>query len=144
MEAKNILISGTAATSVMTAFSYLLSEGGKKNYREPELLASLLANRWPAHQKRHALPAGIAVHYALGVLWAMAHALALEKIPLKPKPGAALLLGSFSGITGVIIWRMLFKSNPQPPKIDYQAFYLHMFFAQLIFTSTVLMFLKNR
>ena len=144
MNAKTILLTGTVATSIMTSFSYLLSGKEKKNYREPELLASLLEKGWPDLQRKQGLPAGWATHYALGIIWAIAHELILEKTPLKPGPPSALLLGAFGGLTGIIIWGMLFKSNPQPPKIDYRSFYRQLVLAQLIFSTTVVILHKNK
>jgi hypothetical protein len=144
MNAKGILFSATAATSFMTAFSYLLSESQKKNYREPELLATLLENRWPDLQRQQALPASWATHYALGIIWAIAHELILENTPLKPNTSSSLLLGAFGGLTGIVIWGMLFKSNPQPPKIHYRSFYRQLVLAQLIFSATVVILHKDK
>jgi hypothetical protein len=144
MNANRILLTGTAATSIMTAFSYLLSGKENKNYREPELLTFLLENRWPDLQRKQAFPAGWATHYALGIIWAIAHELILENTPLKPNTSSALLLGAFGGLTGIVIWGMLFKSNPQPPKIHYRSFYRQLVLAQLIFSTTVVILHKDK
>jgi hypothetical protein len=45
MGIKTVIFSGIAASSMMTAFSFLVSEGKYKNYKEPVLLASIIKER---------------------------------------------------------------------------------------------------
>ena len=143
MDSTRTVLSSIAATSAMTAFSYLMTDGRLKDYREPELLASFLEIQWPHLPKSASNPAGWASHYAFGLAWALVHKIVLDKSHIKRNAQTGLLFGSFGGLTAVIIWKLLFKLNPKPPRIDYQSFYTHLVVAQIIFTSTLLLLHKE-
>ncbi|HEY0067349.1 MAG TPA: hypothetical protein VGB46_08300 [Flavisolibacter sp.] len=69
----NTVTRGLAATSLMTLFSYLVSEYRRKNFREPELLGDMVQ---PAVEKKElAQPAGWGIHYGFGLTWALVHRL---------------------------------------------------------------------
>jgi hypothetical protein len=139
MDLTKALFSGIAATSVMTAFSYMISGGKLKNHKEPELLASMVENAWPYIPKSTSRPAGWAAHYAFGLAWALVHEMVLDKTSVKRNARTGLLFGSLGGLTGVIIWELLFRANPKRPNIDYRSFYTHLLVAQIIFSTTFLL-----
>ena len=139
MDSIKTLLSSIAATSAMTAFSYTMTDGNLKNYKEPELLATLLENAWPHLPRSASNPAGWAAHYAFGLAWALVHEMVLDKTRIKRNVRTGLFFGYFGGLTAVIIWKLLFKINPRPPHIDYRSFYSHLVVAQIIFSTTVLL-----
>src|SRR5205085_8074162 len=99
------------------------------------LLAALLKDH--LREKEWALPLGWLTHYSMGICWAALFHLLFEKEHWKPGLKNGLLLGSFSGLTGIIIWRLAFKNKPRMQSIDYKRFYRHLFLAHLVYSLTV-------
>jgi hypothetical protein len=135
MNPKKIVLPGLTATSLMTLFSYAVSEYKAKNFKEPQLLAGLLKDALPA--KELALLAGWATHYSMGITWASVFQFLFERTTTKPNFKNGLLLGGLSGLTAIVIWRLAFKIHPDPPRTHYKRFYAHLFLAHLVYSSAV-------
>jgi hypothetical protein len=135
MKADRILISGLTATTLMTLFSYIVSNSKRRNFKEPELLAGLLKEVVP--QQELALPAGWGTHYSMGICWASVFDLLFEKAGVERDLKNAVILGGFSGLTGMVIWGLAFKMHPNPPITDYKRFYGHLLLAHIVYTLTV-------
>ena len=135
MKAYKILISGLTGTSLMTIFSYVASKALKKNFKEPVLLAGLIEDA--VAKKKTALPYGWTVHYTMGVTWATVFEFVFDKAGIKRDFKAALVLGGLSGVTGIITWRLAFKTHPNPPRTDYNRFYAHLLLAHIVYSLGV-------
>lgn len=135
MKANKILLAGVTGTTMMTLFSYIVSNAKDRNFKEPELLAALLKDVLP--DKRLALPAGWSTHYSMGISWAVVFQFLFEKTTIKPDIKTGLVLGVLSGLTGIIVWRLAFKMHCKPPKIDFKKFYGHLLLAHLVYSITV-------
>src|SRR5690606_17768780 len=110
MNACNLLhgvTAGTAGTSTMTLFSYMLSRSAPYNFREPRLLGSLLKNILIS-ESRQARLAGWMVHFLMGGGLAIVFQLAWKKRNIKPTLKTSLLFGACSGITAIIWWHTAF------------------------------------
>ena len=116
---KAVLLAGLVGTSLMTAFSYALSQKKKRNFKEPELLGLLLQKWRPSLKKEAANIAGWELHYAMGEGWAIFYLLLLKILNKKPAFYTAFLFGCFGGVVAVLIWKASFKLNPDPPKTAY-------------------------
>lgn len=134
MNINAILYAGIVATSVMTAFSYVLSAIRKKNFREPALLAGLLQGLQPSLHKTVASIAGWQLHYTVGLIWAGMYAC----LPVNQYEWStvitAVVFGSFCGAISVFTWMNVFRLHPDPPIIDYYEFYIQLFVGHILFS----------
>lgn len=134
MEIIKILIAGVVATSLMTAFSYIVSAISNKQFREPELLNIILSKssffRLELSKKSSA---GWILHYLIGWLFVLIFALVwdIELIPISILSGA--ILGFGAGIIGVFGWKIFFALSSNPPKIAWSEYYLQLIIAHIIF-----------
>jgi hypothetical protein len=133
MNAAKIIFSGITGTSLMTLFSYAVSGAGKKNFKEPELLAALEKTALTDAIKALALPAGWGTHYSIGIVWAAVYEYFWQKKLMKRTVKNGLILGGLSGLTGIAIWKLTFKIHPDPPRIDFRKFYIQLLIAHLIY-----------
>jgi len=101
MKTNKIVSSGLIATSLMTAFSYLVAGSKEKNFREPELLADLEKKMLPGEAKKIVLAAGWATHFTIRVFWAGFYKFLWQKNIIEPTVGNGLILGGLSGLTGI-------------------------------------------
>jgi hypothetical protein len=128
-----VILSGIAGTSLMTLFSYLVSETNKENFREPELLGKLLHRALQTETKENSHFAGWNLHYLVGVMFAFAYSRIWEKTTIKPSVKSGSILGLVSGILGMTIWKICFTIHPNPPKINFKKYYGHLLITHVIF-----------
>jgi hypothetical protein len=134
MKMAGVIADSLAGTTAMTLFSYLISDKKKKNYSEPELLAAMVHNVAPKLDKKTALSAGWALHYAIGVGMMTAFRAASKKGSVT-RP---LVFGIVGGLIGVAAWRAMFKKHPNPPAADRKGFYKQLVPAHVIFCLPLL------
>lgn len=128
-------VSGFAGTSAMTLFSYAVSDDKAKNFKEPELLGLLMKDSMD--RKNLAVPAGWLTHYSIGITWAAVFELVWCRSNVKPNKKSGIVLGSFSGLMAIMIWKAVFNIHHKPPKIDYNRFYGHLFLAHIVYSLSV-------
>lgn len=138
MKVYKIVISSVAATSLMTIFSYFVSELNRRNFKEPKLLGALLKDALPNSKKGLAIPAGWVTHYSVGFLWALMYSYLFEKSHMKPDFKGGLVLGGFSGLIGAGVWKLAFRIHPNPPKIAFEKFYRHLQLAHLVYMLSLM------
>jgi hypothetical protein len=127
------LTAALLGTSLMTALSYIASMKKNEQFREPELLATLLQRIAPDLKKRHARLSGWLIHYSVGLLFSGVYDKVWTKTKMDPTLKSGLLLGGISGIAGSIVWKTTFIIHPDPPRNDRVKFYGHLIIAHLIF-----------
>lgn len=135
MNWKACIAAGIIGTSAMTVFSYAVSKWRKKNFKEPELLCSLIQAWNPSLKKLSSQLLGWQAHYTMGIVWTVLFT--LMKNENKHHLTSSVLFGAFGGATGAFIWKKTFDFNPDPPEIDYKEFYLQLLFAHLVFSFTM-------
>ena len=131
-----IISSTIAATSVMTLFSYAISESARKLYKEPVLLTYVLHSL--KIEVKPALKVFLAwfLHYLIGLAFVVSyHFLWVYEIVEISWP-AAFFFGAVSGIVGILGWMLLFKIVPQKPNIDFKGYYAQLFVAHIFFGIT--------
>src|SRR5436189_264871 len=104
MPADKIFIPAIVATTTMTLFSYLASQKEKRNFSEPELLASFEKKQLPRNVKQVALPAGWITHYSVGVLMTI-----LFNIISKPSKSVlqrSAITGGTGGLFAMAAWEV--------------------------------------
>jgi hypothetical protein len=134
MIADKTLVPSIAATSLMTLFSYCMSELEEKNFSEPELLAHIEKKALP---KKLSLPAGWATHYTIGILMTLSFNVIWSALRVKPTFQRGLISGSIGGLIAIVSWRILFSALPSRSRNYYSKFYTQLFLAHLVFGLTV-------
>ncbi|NCD71206.1 hypothetical protein [Mucilaginibacter agri] len=136
MNLRKIFTAGTAGTAAMTLFSYAVSKAAKKNFLEPEIVAQLL-NRVTMLNKQSSKLAGWGSHLSIGYLFTSVYDKYLELKKTRPSLANALLLGTVGSVSGILIWKTVFKAYPNPIGIDLKNFYRQLFIAHLVFGAGV-------
>lgn len=134
MEVFTILISGLVATTVMTLFSYVVSNFKAKQFREPELLNSLISRSEIIElkpSKKHFL--GWIIHYLIGWFFVVGFSFIWEYTQFSADIISGAVLGMAAGIIGIFGWIMMFKLNQNPPEIDFSQFYIQLIIAHILF-----------
>lgn len=137
-----ILISSVIATSVMTLFSYTVSEAARETYKEPVLLGYILSSLNIKVSSPLKLFLGWLMHYLIGVAFVVAYHIVWYYQLMDISWKASILLGIISGIIGIISWVILFKMVPTKPNIDFKGYYAQLFVAHMIF-AIVAYFIYN-
>lgn len=121
-------------TTLMTAFSYLISGFRGKRFKEPQLLNELIARADFidfSPSKEHTI--GWLLHYKVGLMFCIIYDLIWRKAGIQPNVKNSLVLGGISGIFGIMVWNIVFKLHPNPPEIKLKEFNTQLFIAHLIF-----------
>lgn len=134
-----MLSSGSIGTSFMTLFSHLVSESEQEQFREPELLATLIENLHANIKKEYAQSAGWVLHYLVGYMFAMIYQHVWKHTRTKPGFASGLVLGGISGVLAIAVWNTVFRLHPDPPRIDFKKYYIQLFIAHLVFGVTTAM-----
>lgn len=133
MQTGKILISAIVGTSVMTLFSYLVSESKNKNYGEPEVLGELIKRLPKSGSKESARMAGWGMHYAIGILFVACYSEIWQQTKVKPSLTSGMLLGAANGVAGVTGWKLMFEAHPNPPAKNLKPFFGHLMLAHVAF-----------
>lgn len=133
---EKIIIAGIVGTTCMTIYSYLKAKKEKEHYVEPVLLNELIDNskNLPVIEKEETHPAGWTLHYATGVLFVLAYWLLWRKALYRPTIAKIITIGSLSGMTGILVWKILFSSHSDPPRNNRNGYYRQLFFAHIVFS----------
>ncbi|WP_342645909.1 hypothetical protein [Mucilaginibacter sp. CSA2-8R] len=132
MKTNQMIVASLAGTTLMTAFSELMSKVKGSNYNEAEILGKLL-NRITPLSKSQARLAGWLAHYGAGVVFAAMYQLYLKQTNTKANATSGLAYGLLSGLAGVGIWKTTFKAHPNPPGVDLKTYYPQLVLAHVIF-----------
>jgi hypothetical protein len=136
--AKNILLPAIAGTSLMTVFSYIITELEDKNFSEPELLAHI-EKRLLKAPKKIALLAGWATHYSVGIMITSFFYLIRQNTNMKSAFKGSLILGALSGLSAIVAWKIALKTLPGRSDNFYNKFYSQLFVAHFVFAATVIL-----
>ncbi|WP_034918962.1 hypothetical protein, partial [Gillisia sp. CAL575] len=139
MEITRLLVAGLVATSLMTAFSYIISNIRNRQFREPELLNIVLSRSdfFRIELSKNS-SAGWILHYLIGWLFVIVFRLIwkLDIIPISFLSGG--LLGFAAGIIGVLGWKMMFLLSKNPPDTNWDVeYYSQLIVAHIIFGLSV-------
>lgn len=143
MEVLLIVVSGFIATSLMTLFSYLISNIKGRQFREPELLNILISRStlFPWKIKKDSW-VGWAIHYSIGWFFVICFYLIWKYTKMEPSVATGALFGFLAGIIGISGWKIFFLLHHDPPEIDFKNFYIQLIVAHIIFgLGAVLVFL---
>lgn len=125
--------SSVAATSVMTAFSYLFSYLSGANLKEPWILAQLTGRVMPWRRKKINRISGWLIHYAVGLLFTELYFQFWNKSAPNSEKRAGLLFGGIAGLAAILIWKFTLTIHPFPPGINFGLFALNLFLGHIVF-----------
>jgi len=139
--AGKILVAGIIGTTFMTVFSYLIANKEEEQYREPELLNSLIdrSKYLPSIRNKKTHPAGWAAHYIIGILFMLSYKMLWHKALKKPSITKTIIIGSASGAVGIVSWKIFFSQHDNPPHNDRYGYYRQLFFAHIIFSASAVL-----
>ncbi len=133
MDIAKTLSSAIGGTSLMSLFSYLVSDTKHKNFKEPEVLSELIQRVIPDIKDKQADLAGWALHFAAGTAFTAIYDQVWEKTSIKPNIKSGAVMGALSGLAGIAIWRATIAMHPKPPIKDYNSYYKHLMLAHVFF-----------
>lgn len=128
-----ILLATLAATSLMTAFSYLVSEAFRELYKEPVLLQFLMTRFHFNLSPKVKTVAGWVVHYTIGLIFVIAYYILWQLGLFELTWLSGLIYGCVIGIIGISGWVFMFILADYKPRIDFKGYYLQLFFAHIVF-----------
>lgn len=131
--AVSIVSAALTGTTVMSAFSYIVSKKENKQFREPELLNKLISRMPMEVRTSKESIVGWAVHYIVGLMFCTLYDRIWQRLTPAERMLTALPIGAFSGIVGAIVWKSTLKLHPFPPIIGYKKYYLHIVLAHVVF-----------
>lgn len=134
MDILKILLATLIGTSVMTLFSYLMSEAFQKLFKEPVILNLLVDRAGIAEvpdSRRNLL--GWVLHFLVGLTFVIIYDRIWAWTELEPSWTTGLIFGAVSGIIGILAWMTMFALHPREPRIDFNDYYLQLFFAHVLF-----------
>jgi hypothetical protein len=134
MDFIKIILATLVGTTVMTLFSYAVSEAFRKLFKEPVLLNILLDRAGIVNindSRKNGL--GWMLHFLVGLLFVIIYDRIWALTPLEPSWTIGLIFGALSGVVGIISWMIMFKIHPNEPNIHFKEYYLQLFFAHILF-----------
>lgn len=132
----NLLIAAFLAMITMTGFSYIVSATFRELYKEPVLLTYFLKElKWNLSATLKSILAWL-LHYLIGLGFVIGYHLLWTNNLLPTTWGVGFLLGTISGIIGIIGWIFIFRYTQHEPKIDFKGYYLQLLLAHIIFGLT--------
>ncbi|HKZ38979.1 MAG TPA: hypothetical protein VJ184_15055 [Chryseolinea sp.] len=133
MNVTKVMSAGIIGTSMMTLFSYLISEDKDKQFREPALLAILLKRILKSNNEKTFLLSGWIIHYNVGLLFTLLYDQLWQKTNAKPSVVNGMMLGILCGLFGKEVWKIVLRLHPNPPPIDRKSYFSHLVLAHAIF-----------
>jgi hypothetical protein len=133
MNVSKVITAGVVGTTMMTLFSYWVSEEKSKQFREPALLAILLKRLLKNKDHTANQLTGWIVHYMVGILFAAGYDQLWRKTDAKPSALNGITLGVLCGVFGKEVWNLVLRLHPDPPSVDRKAYFSHLILAHAIF-----------
>ena len=142
MDFIRIILATLVGTSLMTAFSYLISNAFNKLYKEPVLLNYLLQFLGINMRDNVKRLAGWVIHYIIGLLFVVIYDILWQNL-IEFSWLSGIVFGIISGIIGIMSWILMFKTiSNDELNIDYKGYYTQLFFAHIVFAIGVVIVYK--
>lgn len=131
------LLETIAGTTVMTAFSHLVSASFNKLFTEPVLLNYVLRISDIRIKPAYSGFIGWLLHYLAGLLFVAGFHWAWHLDIVAEDWVSGLTLGAASGIIGILTWMVIFRLPRKTPRVAFSEYYLQLFFAHVFFAFPV-------
>lgn len=130
-----LLVVAIGATTVMTWFSYTMSESFRELYKEPVLLAYAIEKIKIEPKANLQKTWGWILHYIIGLFFVIGYYILWTKNIVPMSILGTFLLGIISGAIGILSWIIIFRITHHQPPIDFRGYYIQLFFAHVIFAA---------
>lgn len=134
MDVSTFIIAWIVAITLMTTFSTLYSNMVGMEFREHILLSHLFTKGTISTFSFKQWLTGWIIHLIFGLVFLAGYEIIWHVTHLIRSVGRSLLFGIIIGVLGILGWMFMFKRHKNPPNIPYKHFYIHLFFAHLIFS----------
>lgn len=135
---EKIIIAAVVGTTLMTFYSYRKAKRENSEFVEPVLINKLVDNSKHLPEMPVSHPTGWLIHYSIGIGFVAAYWLIWQNALHKPTLLKTAVIGSASGLIGIVTWKLIFAQHDNPPKNDREAYYKQLFTAHIIFSATAL------
>jgi len=136
------VLAGIAGTAIMTGFVYLLSLLAHKNWRVIHVLAAVLSGPrlqvQPLPYTRGQLVMAGIVHYAIGILFAIAYRKLVDAGIASYSFASAALYGVAIGVLAMLVWRLTFALRYKPPGVQLSSYLPVIGSGHILFSLTML------
>ncbi len=133
MKLKPIVQPALAGTALMTSFSYLASACTGRNFKEPELLARIVAGKPRGPLRAPELVLGWLGHAGAGISWQLLFRHLMENRGMRPSLKNGMVLGALTGVASVLIWSSMFRASRNRVLYRPGRFYRHLVLAHIVF-----------
>ncbi len=134
------ILSGILGVIIMTLFSGFLSQYSKTEFIEHRVLSKLLVKL--GLSKFISNVVGIKSHLMTGIGFNYVNKFLIDKKIVVPSFRSAVTTG-FEGLAGVLIWSVVFKFHPNPPKMNLKAYFTQLVFAHIVFGVFTILSVKK-
>lgn len=133
---EKIIIAGIVGTTFMTLYSYVKGRKENQEYVEPVLINKLINNseNLPYIHHENTNITGYVLHYATGIGFMALYYLLWKKVLYKPTLPKILLVGTVSGMAGIMAWKLFFMQHNRPPQNYRYGYYRQLLMAHIVFT----------
>lgn len=136
------VIAGVVATSIMTAWMYLLSYFFKRQWKVIHILGTMILNKTTVGKNVSTEPypviIGTVLHYLVGIGFSFLYWYLLKKNCLTLTINDSLLFGAVAGIFAVFAWRAFFYIHKNPPGVPLPGYLASIFAGHLVFAEGVM------
>lgn len=127
------------AVVCMTVFSAVWSKISGHQFREPALLSQLLDKHvHQANLPRQGYALGWVIHFLLGIVFLGFYEVLWRLTNVERSLIWGLIFGSLLGVLGILGWKILFKAVGFSSAFNYRQYYIHIYFAHVVFSLTAL------
>ena len=123
------------AVTAMSCFSAIWSYVAKVEFREHILLTKILVkSQIHKSNKKYNWILGWVLHITVGAIFLGLYELLWMFTGFNRTVLWSLVFGTILGFLGITGWIIVFKFLQSPPKLNYLHFYIHLYFAHLVFS----------
>lgn len=123
----------------MTLFSALWSVVSGCQFREPVLLSKVLqAHPSKTNAAKNSNLLGWVLHFVIGAIFLGCYEVLWELTNVERNLSWSLIFGAFFGLLGIVGWKILFKAVNFSSQFNYVHYFVHLFFAHLVFSISAL------
>ena len=142
MDKQSIILAGLTGTAVMTAFMYGLTFLTQRVMKVVKILGTMLTFQTSLDGQLSDTPLAIAVglvaHYLIGIGFTFVYAALWQADLGHPTFAFGVVAGFFSGMVGVLVWRLFFAIHPKAPTtIPLQSYLVTLLLAHVVFGVAV-------
>lgn len=129
------IVAGFVGTIAMTLLMYAYTHLSKKNTRVIHILGTMVTGGIDNTNNLNAnvLVTGSIAHVSVGILFCFAYFLLWNWGVFDITVIDSIIVGTFSGVLAVIVWKLYFMVHQQPPQVPLLHYFAALFISHIIF-----------